>query len=303
MKRALKWAAIGMAGLISVALIAVIVLSVLGGRRLNARYEIPAEGPEVSADPASIERGRHLATALTLCNGCHGDDLSGTLLEEVPGVMTLAAPNLTSGRGGSGGLYSDADRVRAIRHGVNRDGRGLLIMHADAYNNLSRSDLAAIVAYVKSVPPVDNELATEVRFLGRAMVALGLFDTDGVPLIAAEQIDHSAPFREAPDPGPTAEYGEYLMSVSVCAMCHGEDLRGRPPLDPASPPGPDIARRAGDGGWSDDQFMATIRTGVTPDGRSLNPEWMPWSVYARLSNDELLAIWRRMQVVARETGG
>jgi hypothetical protein len=125
-------------------------------------------------------------------------------------IATFYAPNLTSGKGGVGTTYSDRDYVRAIRHGVNPEGRGLLIMHSDVYHNLSEEDLVAVIAYVKYLAPVDNEIPKpKVEPLGRILIALGLFDREGLPLIAAEVIDHSAPFLEMPAKAATAEYGHY----------------------------------------------------------------------------------------------
>lgn len=106
---------------------------------------------------AAIARGAHLE-GVTFCTACHGEDLQGDLLFEAPGIATLYAPNLTAGRGGRGAVYDDVDWVRAIRHGVSPEGRGLMIMHSDAYNHLGAGDLAAVIAYIKSVPPVDNPL-------------------------------------------------------------------------------------------------------------------------------------------------
>lgn len=63
--------------------------------------------------------------------------------------------------------------VRAIRHGVNPQGRGLLIMHSDAYHNLSEVDLGALIAYLKSLPPVDNVLPDRrIELLGRMIMAV-----------------------------------------------------------------------------------------------------------------------------------
>ena len=210
-------------------------------------------------------------------------------------IFTLAASNLTAGLGGVGTVYSDADYVRAIRHGINREGRGLIVMHSDIYHNLSRQDLGAIIAFVKSVPPVDNEHAkTTVAPLGRIFVALGMFDMESAPLIPAEVIDHDATFVKAPAQGSTAEYGEYLMAISLCAMCHGPDLSGAPPLGPGMPPGPNISILAAPGGWSEEQFAAAVRTGVIPS-RTLHPEFMPWEKFANLTDEELAALWSYLQ--------
>lgn len=298
MRRALRWLGWVVGGVLTIAIIAGSVLYVLGGRRLNQRFDVEPELIAIPTDSAVIARGRHLASA-AFCHACHGDDLSGGVMTSMPGVMTLAAPNLTAGRGGAGTRLTDADYLRAIRHGVNADGRGLLIMHADAFHNLDRDDLAAIVAYAKSVPPVDREVATRIAPLGRIMVALGLFDSDQIPPIPAEVIDHGAPFVEAPPADTTAAYGRYLVSFSLCGMCHGRDLRGAPPIDPSYAPGPNIVHRAGPAGWTREQFMTVMRTGITPDGRTLNAEWMPWEVYARLSDRELTAIWLLIETMAR----
>jgi hypothetical protein len=116
----------------------------------------------------------------------------------------IHTPNLTSGTGGIGSSFTDADWVRAIRYGVGPNGRALFIMPAKALNSLSDEDLGAVIAYVKSLPPVDNQLPERrVATLGRLMMAVGLF-----PPFAADQIDHSSPPPAAVAPGVTAEYGE-----------------------------------------------------------------------------------------------
>jgi mono/diheme cytochrome c family protein len=281
---------------------AAVALYFVGGSRLDRRYDIQIGSIAVPTDEASIARGRHLAEAVTACQACHGEDLAGDVLFEEPGIAAVYASNLTSGRGGVGTAYSDADYVRAIRHGVNLEGRGLLIMHADLFHNLSLEDLAALIAYVKSVSPVDNEVPkTSVAPLGRVMLALGLFDSETAPLIPAEVIDHDAPFAEAPAREATAEYGQYLTSITLCSLCHGAGLRGGPSIDAGSPPGPDIVVYAAPGGWSEEQFIGAMRTGVTPYGKALDPEFMPWDpIFMKMTDDELGAIWQYLQSLANE---
>ncbi len=58
------------------------------------------------------------------------------------------------------------------------------------------------------------------------------------------------------------------------------------------PAGPNIAAYGVSGGWSEEQFVATIRSGVTPYGKELDPEFMPWEIYANMTDDELTAMWR-----------
>lgn len=296
MKKALKWIGIGLAGLVGLVVVAGVVLSFIGGSRLNRSYDIQVETIAIPTDEAAIARGRHLAETLTFCQKCHGDNLGGDVFDDEPFIATIPAPNLTSGRGGVGATYSDADHVRAIRHGVNPDGRGLLFMHSDIFHNLSQEDLGAIIAYVKSVPPVDNELpTTKTKPLGRILVALGVFDSEVIPLIPAEVIDHSAPFAEMPAQGATAEYGEYLMSITLCRMCHGSDLRGGPPIDEGAPPGPNLVALGASGVWTEEQFVNTMRTGVTPYGSSLNAEFMPSDTFMKMTDEELKALWLYLQ--------
>jgi mono/diheme cytochrome c family protein len=164
-----------------------------------------------------------------------------------------------------------------------------MIMHSDSYNHLSENDLRALVAYVRSVPPVDHEVpALKTAPMGRILVALGLFDSETMPLIPAEVIDHDAPFAQAPPEDITVDYGRYVTTIALCTICHGKELKGGPPVEEGAPPAPDITPYGGV--WTEEQFLSTLRTGTTPAGRELNPDVMPWAVFARMTDVELQAI-------------
>lgn len=301
MRKVLKWIGIGLGGLVGLALLAGVVLFAIGSARLNRTYDIQVASVAVPSDEEAIARGEHLVQALTLCQGCHGDDLGGQVFIEEPGMATVYAPNLTPGEGGVGATYTDADYVAAIRHGTNSQGRGLMIMHSDVYHNLSEADLGAIIAYVKSVPPVDNETPERrIMPMGGILVALGAFDSDAIPFIPAEVIDHNAGFEQRPEEGGTAAYGRYLMSITLCSMCHGPDLKGGEPLEPGMPAGTNITTYAGSDGWSQEQFVSTMRTGVTPYGKELDPEFMPWDLYSDLTDSELGAMWLYVDSLASD---
>ena len=299
MKKVLKWIGIILGGLVALLLVAAVVLYVLGSNRINKTYHIQPEAIAIPTDEAAIARGQHLVDAVTLCKECHGDQFEGDVFEDEPMIATFYAPNLTSGRGGEGAAYSDADYVRAIRHGVDPQGRGLMIMHSDVYHNLSRQDLGAIIAYLKSVPPVDNELPEpKVYPFGKILVALGVFDSEALPLVPAEKIDHNASFVEMPAQGATAEYGGYLVSITLCHMCHGPELKGGPPLEAGMLAAPDLTPAGELRGWSEADFVRTINTGVSPSGHKLNPDSMPWKLYANMTDQELEAIWRYVHSLA-----
>ena len=146
--------------------VAAVALIVLGGvvmgqqvdERLSKVYEIPVEAIEVPTDQASIERGRHLVNTVLFCKDCHGDDLGGKLQFNDPLTGQISASNLTTGEGGIGPAVSTDGWVPGIRHGVDEDGTPLIEMPSESFYSISDEDLGAIIAYLKNLPPVDNEL-------------------------------------------------------------------------------------------------------------------------------------------------
>src|SRR5512138_3776991 len=175
-RKILKWIGIVLGSLVGLIVLAFVALYVVGTIKWNhlreKDYDVPVEKITIPTDQASIERGKHIV-AIRMCQDCHGKDLSGQS-DSVPGLITLAFPNLTPGVGGVGATNTDEDWVRAIRHGVGHDGRGLILMPSRVWYYLSDDDLADIIAYLKSLPPVDNELPkTELGPLGRVMMTLG----------------------------------------------------------------------------------------------------------------------------------
>ena len=287
MRKVLKWTGVGFGGIVVLLVVAGVILFFRGSSRVDRSYEIQVENIEIPTSPEALARGKQLVTAPTGCWSCHGANLGGDVLFEEAGFGTLYAPNLTSGEGGVGATYTDEDLVRSIRHGVAPDGNGLVLMPSDIFANLGEEDLGAIIAYVKSVPPVDNEVPEpSIGFLGNILFGAGLI----LDPLAAEWIDHEAPFRQAPSPGTTKEYGAYLVSIGFCQMCHGGDLTGGS-LDAMSKDAPDLTTQGFAGSWSQEQFTSTLRTGVNPEGKHIDPEEMPWDIFTRLSDEELDAIW------------
>jgi len=289
MKRVLKWIGIGLGGLLGLLVVVVVVLALLGGRKLNQVVAIEPEPVAVEVDTAVLERGQYLVTVS--CTGCHGDDLGGTAFFEDPVLGNIPAPNLTSGQGGAVAAYSEADFVRAIRHGVDPDGKPLMIMPASAFWHYSDDDLGAIIAYVQSAPPVDNNPGDkELGLMGRVLVGAGVLD-----VLAAEHIDHTAARPAAPTQQVDAAYGEYLVNVSDCRNCHGAALTGGQPPEPGAPPAPSLTTESALATWTAEDFIATLRTGNTPDGRFLNPAFMPWQEYGRMTDDDLTALFIYLQ--------
>lgn len=290
MKKILKWAGIVIALLVVLVVAAVGALFVVSNSRLNANYQISPEPVAIPADDEAIAQGEHIAT-IRGCADCHNGDLSGNPFIEDPALGNLYASNLTAGQGGVGGSYSDADWVRAIRHGVGPDGKPLLFMPAQEFYFLSDEDLGALIAYIKSVTPVDKTLPeNSIGPLGRVLFLAGQ-----LPLIPAEMVDHNAPRPVAPEPGVTVEYGQY-MAVG-CVGCHGPNFSGGPitGVPPDWPPASNLTPAGNLKNWSEDDFITAMRTGLTPEGYNLNATYMPWPGLGQMTDDELKAIWVYLQ--------
>src|SRR5512138_3919275 len=217
-RKILKWIGIVLGSLVGLIVLAFVALYVVGTIKWNhlreKDYDVPVEKITIPTDQASIERGKHIV-AIRMCQDCHGKDLSGQS-DSIPGLITLAFPNLTPGAGGVGATNTDEDWVRAIRHGVGHNGRGLVLMPSATWYYLSDDDLGDLIAYLKSLPPIDNEQPeTDLGPIGRVMLALGKLPPEIEPNVIS--IDHDGPRPVTPEPGVTVEYGKYL--ARTCMLC------------------------------------------------------------------------------------
>jgi mono/diheme cytochrome c family protein len=290
MKSVFKWLGIVLVSLVGLILVAGVVMFLIGNARLNKTYDIPPSNITVPTDAASIEFGKHRAE--TLCEGCHGADLSGkNNWFSAPPLGTIDSVNLTSGAGGIGGTFSTEDYVRAIRHGIGRDNKPLFMTAVVSTAHLSDQDLGAIIAYLKTIPPVDHKTNGK-HFTPLAKI---LFGAGMLGKLPAESVNHDVHVT-APARGVTADYGKYLVDTNDCRICHGPNLNGGPFPDPTIKIiTPNITPGGEPGFWTEEQFINTIRTGKTPGGHDLNPDHMPWKDYRNFQDNELKAIWAYLQ--------
>jgi mono/diheme cytochrome c family protein len=286
-------------GAVLIVAVSVGAIFMISEARLNQTIAVPMEPLRIPSDIVSVQRGQHLASAVAMCTDCHGSNLAGKVVVDDRALGRIVAPNLTRGRGGVGAALSDADLVRAIRHGVDPQGRPLLSMPSDDYNHFADADLAAIIAYVRSLPAIDMTRApSELRPLGRAMFVFGQ-----LPLQAALNIEHTAARPAAPAPAVTPEYGKYLTDSAGCPTCHGPGLSGGavPLASPDTVQASNLTSAAL-GTWAETDFLRVMRTGVRPDSHRLST-FMPWPYFAQMTDDELRAIWRFLQAIPpRQTG-
>jgi mono/diheme cytochrome c family protein len=280
MKKVLKWVGIVIGGLLVLIVVAVIGLSISANSRLNKTYDITAETITIPTDPEAIARGEHLADVA--CRDCHTAELTGQDILGDPSIGAIYTANIT----GLPDTHSDEEIVRAIRHGLDTDGRQLMIMPSDAFIYFSEADMGALVAYLKSLPRCGEEHPTpELAFMGKVLLGAGLFGN----VFPAEYTDQTTPFPTMPEIGANAAYGEYIGRI--CSTCHGPNLAGGPPLDPESLAPPNLTPAGELGSWTQEDFLTAIKTGFTPAGRQLDPEQMPWESFSNFTDDELTGIW------------
>lgn len=280
LRKILKWSGIfiGCLILIVIAFYAVAYISV--NARANKVYAVHLQQLAIPDDTASYEMGRHTA-AIRGCFDCHGDNLGGKVfMSDSTPIGILYSSNLTNGQGGI--KYTDQDWVRALRHGLNKENKSVWFMPAQhTTSQLSNKELGSLICFLKKQPPVNNvQPAHELKPLGTIMTFL-----DKIPLFPAEVIDHNATYADEVKVEVTASYGKYL-AIS-CAGCHGEQFKGGPGHSPDEPAIPDLTSTGNLGKWTSDQFVATLRTGQTPEGKLLS-DYMPWKVFGKESTEEEL---------------
>jgi len=293
MRKIFKWIGIVLGSLIGLILVAGLVLYLMGNARLNKVYDFPPSNLTLPTDAARIEYGKHRAE--TLCQGCHGEDLSGVNNWFSAGPLgTIDSANLTAGEGGVGRDFTTEDFVRAIRHGINQDGKPIFMPAVLATSHLNDEDLGAIIAYVKTVPPVDHKTnGQNFTPLAKALAGAGVLGD-----LPVEVVSHETQVT-APEPGVSVEYGEYLVNTNDCRVCHGPELNGGASPDPTAKwISPNLTPGGELGFWTEEQFMNTIKTGVTPSGHQLS-ENMPWQDYRNFYDDELKAIWLYLQSIPK----
>ena len=293
MKNVIKWIGIVLGSLIGLVLVVVVVLYLMGNARLHKTYGFPPSNITIPTDADSIAYGKHRAESL--CEGCHGKDLSGINNWFNAGPLgTIDSANLTSGEGGVGKTFTDEDFVRALRHGIDPNGKPLFMPAIPSTAQLSDQDLGSVIAYVKSVSPVDHKTnGQHFKPLAKILLAAGMLGK-----LPVEAVSHEIHVT-APDRGVTAEYGAYLMNTNDCHACHGPNLNGGPFPDPTIKIiTPNLTPGGELGAWNEEQFLNTIRTGVTPSGHQLS-DHMPWKTYKLMTDDELKAIFKYLQSVPK----
>jgi mono/diheme cytochrome c family protein len=290
-----------------------IVLLVVAGAGLVYFYaHYPNVGPapaiRVEMTPQRIERGRYLANHVTACIDCHSTRnwsyFSGPI---VPGTEGKGGERFGEDLGFPGTFYStditpagigdrtDGEIIRTITSGVTRSRRAMFpVMPYLSYCRLSEDDVEAVVAYIRTLQPVPNDIPVP-----RLDFPMNLI---------VRTIPQPCPPRPSPDRGNSLTYGEYLITIGACAECHTPIERGEPVkgMDYAGGrefpvPRGGMVRSAnitpdldtGIGRWSRDFFIAKFHNFTSDEHRQIPVAagefntFMPWTMYAGMTDEDL----------------
>lgn len=279
----LKWGGLVLGGLLALVVAAISVTGLMGWGQFAGTTAAPVPDLHVAGTPEQVARGEHIANVF--CASCHSatNDLPLTggvdLGKDIPLPLgSFTSVNLTPG--GPLAEWTDGEIFRAIRNGLDQDGHMLFVMGGARGRQMSDADTQAVIAYLRSQPAVTNDTPMppdQPSLLGLVMFGAGLIPANPPP---------TSTVITAPAYGPTAAYGAYILSYQDCVVCHGDDLKGGVEGQLA-PVGPSLRHVAA---WTPEQFITTLRTGVSVDGHTL-ADLMPWRNIGRMDDDELLAVY------------
>ncbi len=272
--------------------------SVAGAAEPDYPRARPLTDRTFESSPLRIERGRYLAEHLLQCFVCHserdwdapgappvaGRKGAGTVMSE-RADRRIVAPNITPDVATGAGGWTDDMLARAIREGIGHDGRALYWgMWYQSFAQLSDEDLAAVVVYLRTLPPVRNALPTT------------LLPDDERAANARSPRPITAPVA-GPAPGDSKALGRYLLGVADCAGCHtaweaprnpglfaGGNELGRGKLRAFSA---NLTRHDSGAGYPKETFISVMHTGK---GGSLHPI-MPWLAFSGLTDADLGAMY------------
>lgn len=301
--------------IVATAAVAVFVCSLAGA----ALAQVPAVASHAVAarpltdrrferTPARLERGRYLVEGVAHCFMCHSENDWSPLANGQPlpglkgggrvwadyGLPWMYSPNISPDPETGAGAWTDDMLGRAIREGVGHDGRALFFMPWEMFRSFSDEDLASVVVYVRSIPPVKRALPKiEVPEPIRAT-------------LKPEPLQAAVP---APDLSNPVNRGKYLVTIAQCIGCHSAYDQNQLPIA-------DLAFGGGlplQGGWgnvtapnitqdpsgipyyTEDLFIEVIRTGKVK-ARVLNPV-MPRSYFKNMNDEDLKAIFAYLKTL------
>lgn len=285
-------------------------------------FSLPNVGkPEVikiELTPERIARGKYLANNVTVCMDCHSTrdwtKFAGPL---VPGTLgkggevfnqqfgfpgNFISKNITPAGIGS---WTDGEVFRAITTGVDKDGKALFpVMPHPHYGTMDREDIYSIIAYIRTLAPIDNVLPAS--------------KPDFPMNIIIHSIPQKAIFTKLPPTTDQLAYGKYLFNAAACGDCHTKQVKGKPivgmelaggfefPLPSGGvvssaniTPDPET----GIGSWTEANFVGRFKAYADTSFHPANIEKgnfnsvMPWNMYGHMKDEDLKAIYAYLRTI------
>ncbi|CAN5624673.1 c-type cytochrome [soil metagenome] len=296
------------------------LILLVGAGLAYVKLALPNVGPppemKIQATAAQIEHGKYLANHVAVCIDCHSTrdftKLTGPMIVGTEGkggeafTRELGFPgnfyarNLTPA---SLGGWTDGEIFRAITTGVNRDGQALFpVMPYENYAHMDPNDVKDIIAYLRSLPPIPNAIpADEPDFPMNFIV-------NTIPAKLEPGV--------RPDTTDRIAYGKYVTTFASCGVCHT-------PVDAQSQPLPGMAfaggrefpvltgtvrsmnitpDQSGIGSWTKAAFISRFKAYATSDQPTVHEggfnSLMPWTMYAKMSEQDLGAIYDYLHTLA-----
>jgi mono/diheme cytochrome c family protein len=295
-KKILKWT-----GIILLTIILGLTITVMA--RQNLKFDSPYPNVKSSTDSAVIARGKDLIFGPAHCASCHSSVNADSLLalgQEVAlsggyefdlSIAKIYSRNITPDSTTGIGRYSDAEIARALRYGVGPDGRAILDFMP--FHNTSDEDLAAIISYLRAQKPVKKEIPENTySTMGRIVKAF---------LVKPVGPDGEVPVSVKID--SSAAYGKYLaLNVSNCAGCHtkrdmaggytGELFSGGSEIEGIVTPNLTTDSSSRIFTWDQQKFISRFR-----EGKKIQQSPMPWNSFKRMSDDDLIAIYKFLKTL------
>jgi len=308
--------------LIGVSILLGVLIIGIGGLVTYVNLALPDAGlaPDLKVELTQerIDRGSYLANSVTVCMDCHSQrdwtKFSGPLVtgsngsggEKFSAEMGFPgdfySPNLTPSHLGD---WTDGEIYRAITAGVNKDGKPLFpLMPWPNYGKMDTEDVYAIIAYIRSLSPIENTPPPSEPSFPFSLIL--------------RTLPHAGTPEIRPDTSNSVEYGKYLVSAAACADCHtpvnerAEPLPGMHlaggrefPMMKATVRSSNLTAdlETGIGKWSKEQFVQRFKayadsnyhpnTVAEGDFNTV----MPWTMYGSMTVSDLSAIYSYLQTV------
>jgi mono/diheme cytochrome c family protein len=298
-------------------ILSVIAIVLIGISYLNFAFPNVSDAPNITVEitSESVAKGKYLANHVNVCIDCHSQrdwtlysapivegtvGSGGGVFDEKEGLPgKFVAPNITPANLGD---WTDGEICRAITVGVNKDGDALFpIMPYKEYAKMDPEDVKAIIAYLRTLEPIKNEVDKSVATFPMNMIM--------------KTIPEDTESGKRPANSDTLALGKYLTKVAGCVYCHTPHEKGKSDESKRLAGGfkfkfsngnvvtsPNLTPHedTGLGLWERDDFVETFiqyrdsSNIAKVDENGFNTV-MPWVMYSGMKESDLNAIFRYLQ--------